>query len=133
MVPLLDRRAARLVPARTGCAESHLRVREHGPEELSHYSQRHERHRVRVPDRLVGARGVANRGDYDLTQHAEHSGTTLEWVGPEGSERYVPYVIEPAGGDRADLRSRFLVDAYDEEEVAGRERTVLRLHPRSRR
>src|SRR5581483_8161813 len=72
--------------------------------------------------------GIANRGDYDLTQHSELSGTKLEYVGPEAGERYVPHVIEPAGGpDRVLLA--FLVDGYDEEEVAGRERTVLRLHP----
>src|SRR5205823_3292478 len=63
-----------------------------------------------------------------LTQHTEHSGTKLEFVDSATGERYVPYVIEPAGGpDRALLA--FLVDAYDEEVVAGRERTVLRLHP----
>ncbi len=71
--------------------------------------------------------GIANRGDYDLKQHTEFSGTKLEVVEPDG-ERYVPHVIEPAAGaDRAFLA--FLCDAYDEEEVAGRERVVLRLHP----
>ena len=71
--------------------------------------------------------GIANRGDFDLRAHAEHSGTKLEWIGQD--ERYVPHVIEPAAGaDRAALS--FLVDAYDEEEVAGEQRTVLRLHPR---
>ena len=71
--------------------------------------------------------GVANRGDYDLNQHSEASGTKLEWIGHE--ERYVPHVIEPAlGVGRSALA--FLVDAYDEEVVADRPRTVLRLHPR---
>jgi glycyl-tRNA synthetase len=71
--------------------------------------------------------GIANRGDYDLTQHSEASGTKLEWVGHE--ERYIPHVIEPAGGvDRTMLA--FLCDAYAEEEVAERPRTLLRLHPR---
>jgi len=71
---------------------------------------------------------VANRGDYDLRRHSEFSGTTLEWVGPEGSERYIPWVIEPAVSIER-IFVAMLVDAYDEEEVAGRERTVLRLHP----
>ena len=72
--------------------------------------------------------GIANRGDYDLKQHTEFSGAKLEFVEPDG-ERYVPHVIEPAAGaDRAFLA--FLCDAYDEEEVAGRERVLLRLHPR---
>ena len=71
--------------------------------------------------------GVANRGDYDLRQHSEASGTKLEWIGHE--ERYVPHVIEPAiSVVRAVLA--FLCDAYDEEVVADRPRTVLRLHPR---
>ena len=73
--------------------------------------------------------GIANRGDFDLTQHMQHSGEKLEYVDPGTGERYVPHVIEPAAGaDRATLA--FMVDAYDEEEVEGRKRVVLRLHPR---
>jgi glycyl-tRNA synthetase len=73
--------------------------------------------------------GIANRGDFDLTQHAEFSGEKLEYFDQSSGERYVPHVIEPAAGvDRAMLA--FLVDAYDVEEVEGRSRTVLRLHPR---
>jgi glycyl-tRNA synthetase len=73
--------------------------------------------------------GIANRGDFDLTQHAEFSGEKLEYVDTATRERYVPHVVEPsAGADRATLA--FMVDAYDEEEVEGRQRTVLRLHPR---
>ncbi len=113
---------------RYGLRESHLRVRAHGPEELSHYSRATSDIEYLFPIGWSELEGIANRGDFDLTQHSEHSGTKLEYVGPNGEERYVPHVIEPAGGpDRALLA--FLVDAYDEEEVAGRERTVLRLHP----
>jgi glycyl-tRNA synthetase len=73
--------------------------------------------------------GIANRGDFDLTQHAEFSREKLEYVDSSTGERYVPHVIEPsAGADRAALA--FMVDAYDEEQVEGRERVVLRLHPR---
>ncbi len=73
--------------------------------------------------------GIANRGDFDLKQHAEFSGQKLDYVDPGTGDRYVPHVIEPAAGaDRATLA--FLVDAYDEEEVEGRERVLLRLHPR---
>src|SRR5947199_130467 len=73
--------------------------------------------------------GIANRGDFDLTQHAKYSGDKLEYVDSASGERYVPHVIEPAAGaDRAMLA--FLVDAYDEEIVEGRERVVVRLHPR---
>ena len=72
--------------------------------------------------------GIANRGDFDLTQHAEHSGQKLEYVDTASGERYVPHVIEPAAGaDRAMLA--FLIVAYDEDEIEGEQRTVLRLHP----
>jgi glycyl-tRNA synthetase len=73
--------------------------------------------------------GIANRGDFDLTQHAKFSGEKLEYFDQQTKERYVPHVIEPAAGvDRAALA--FLVDAYATEEVEGRQRTVLRLHPK---
>src|SRR5262249_51781022 len=73
--------------------------------------------------------GIANRGDFDLTQHAKFSGEKLEYFDQQTKERYVPHVIEPAAGaDRAMLA--FLVDSYEVEEVEGRQRTVLRLHPR---
>jgi len=112
---------------RYGIRESKLRVRPHEPDELSHYSQATSDVEYLFPIGWLELEGVANRGDYDLRQHSEHSGTKLEYVG-EGGERYVPHVIEPAGGpDRSMLA--FLVDAYDEEVVAERERTVLRLHP----
>jgi glycyl-tRNA synthetase len=102
-------------------------VRPHGPEELSHYSSATSDIEYLYPIGWQELEGVANRGDYDLRQHADASGTKLEWIGHE--ERYVPHVIEPAiSVVRSTLA--FLCDAYDEEEVAGRPRTVLRLHPR---
>jgi glycyl-tRNA synthetase len=113
---------------RYGLRESHLRVRPHEQDELSHYSRGTSDIEYLFPIGWSELEGIANRGDFDLTQHSELSGTKLEYVGPDGDERYIPYVIEPAGGvDRALLA--FLIDAYDEEIVADRERTVLRLHP----
>jgi glycyl-tRNA synthetase len=113
---------------RYGLRESHLRIRAHDPDELSHYSRGTSDIEYLFPIGWSELEGIANRGDFDLTAHSESSGTKLEYVGPDGEERYTPHVIEPAGGvDRALLA--FLVDAYDEEEIAGRERTVLRLHP----
>src|SRR5919201_4434457 len=113
---------------RYGIRESHLRVRPHDPDELSHYSRATSDIEYLFPIGWSELEGIANRGDFDLTQHAKFSGTKLEFVDSATGERYVPHVIEPAGGaDRALLA--FLVDAYDEEEVAGRGRTVLRLHP----
>jgi glycyl-tRNA synthetase len=110
-----------------GLRESHVRVRVHDAEELSHYSSATSDIEYLFPIGWQELEGVANRGDYDLRQHSEHSGTTLEWIGHE--ERYVPFVIEPAlGVGRAFLA--FMCDAYDEETVAERPRTVLHLHPR---
>jgi glycyl-tRNA synthetase len=73
--------------------------------------------------------GIANRGDYDLTQHATHSGERLEYFDQASGERYVPHVIEPAAGATRAMAA-FLLAAYDEDEVGGERRTVLRLHPR---
>jgi glycyl-tRNA synthetase len=112
---------------RYGLRESRLRVREHGPEERSHYSQGTSDIEYLYPIGWSELEGVANRGDYDLTRHSEFSTTTLEYVGPDG-ERYVPYVIEPAVSIER-IFVALLVDAYDEEVVAERQRTVLRLHP----
>jgi glycyl-tRNA synthetase len=113
---------------RYGLRDSHLRIRPHDADELSHYSRGTSDIEYLFPIGWSELEGIANRGDYDLSAHSEASRTKLEYVGAEGEERYTPHVIEPAGGvDRALLA--FLIDAYDEEEVAGRERTVLRLHP----
>jgi glycyl-tRNA synthetase len=112
---------------RYGVRESHLRVREHTAEELSHYSSATSDLEYLYPIGWSELEGVANRGDYDLRAHTESSGTKLEYVDPSG-DRYVPHVIEPAVSiERIFLT--FLVDGYDEEVVADRERTVLRLHP----
>jgi glycyl-tRNA synthetase len=72
--------------------------------------------------------GIANRGDYDLTQHAKHSGRDLSYYDVESGERYIPYIIEPSAGvDRSVLA--LLTDAYREEVVQGETRVFLRLHP----
>jgi glycyl-tRNA synthetase len=111
-----------------GVRESRLRIREHAAEELSHYSSGTSDIEYEYPIGWSELEGVANRGDYDLQAHTTASGTTLEWVDAGTGERFVPHVIEPAVSiERIFLT--FLIDAYDEEEVAGRERTVLRLHP----
>ena len=110
-----------------GLRQSRLRVREHSAEERSHYSQGTSDIEYLYPIGWSELEGVANRGDYDLRRHTEFSSTKLEYVGPDG-ERYTPYVIEPAVSIERILVA-MLVDAYDEEVVAERERTVLRLHP----
>ena len=111
-----------------GVRESHLRIRAHDANELSHYSSGTSDIEYLFPIGWSELEGIANRGDFDLTAHTQQSGTKLEWVEQDGT-RYTPHVIEPAAGvNRAMLA--FLCDAYDEEVVAERERTVLRLHPR---
>jgi glycyl-tRNA synthetase len=111
-----------------GIRAENLRKREHSAQERSHYSSGTTDIEYRYPIGWSELEGVANRGDYDLTQHSQHSGTKLEFVG-ERDERYTPYVIEPAVSIER-IFVAMLVDAYDEEIVADRERTVLRLHPR---
>ena len=111
---------------RFGIRESHLRVRPHDPDELSHYSSATSDIEYLYPIGWSELEGIAHRGDFDLTAHTNASGTKLEWV--DGEERYTPHVVEPAAGVNRSLLA-FMVDAYDEEIVAERERTVLRLHP----
>ena len=112
-----------------GIRPDHLKLREHGADELSHYSSATSDVEYLFPMGWSELEGIANRGDFDLRQHSEHSGEKLEYFDQEAGEAYVPYVVEPAAGvDRALLA--FIVDAYDTEEVEGRKRTVLRLHPR---
>ena len=112
-----------------GIRPDHLLLRAHGDDELSHYSKATSDIEYEFPIGFSELEGVANRGDFDLTQHARHSGEKLEYFDQQTKERYVPHVIEPAAGvDRAMLA--FLVDAYETEAVDGSERTVLRLHPR---
>src|SRR5436309_9466006 len=113
---------------RLGIRPDHLRLRPHDPDELSHYSRATSDIEYLFPIGWSELEGIANRGDFDLTQHAKYSGQKLEYVDTASGARYVPHVIEPAAGaDRAMLA--FLVDAYDEDEIEGERRTVLRLHP----
>jgi len=117
---------------RLGIRPEKLRLREHGADELSFYSKRTVDIEYEMPWGWAELEGIANRGDYDLTQHSKFSGQDLSYFDQETGERYVPYVIEPAAGaDRALLA--FLVDAYREEEAptaSGKteRRTVLALH-----
>ena len=109
--------------------EENLRLRDHEKEELSFYSKATTDFEYLFPFGWGELWGVADRTDFDLTQHIRQSGKSLDYFDAEANERYVPYVIEPSlGADRAALA--FLVDAYDEEEVGeGDVRVVLRLHP----
>jgi len=112
-----------------GIKESNLRLRDHEKEELSHYSKATTDFEYLFPFGWGELWGVADRTDFDLTQHINASGENLEYSNPDAGEKFVPYVIEPAIGVER-LCLVLLCDAYDEEEVAeGDIRVVLRLHP----
>jgi glycyl-tRNA synthetase len=114
---------------RLGIRPDHLKLRPHDTDELSHYSSATSDVEYLYPIGWSELEGIANRGDFDLTQHAQHSGEKLEYFDTASGERYVPHVIEPAAGVGRTVLA-VLCDAYDEEDVAGEQRTVLKLHPR---
>ncbi len=112
-----------------GINEENMRLRDHEQEELSHYSTATTDIEYLFPFGWGELWGIADRTDFDLTQHINHSGKALDYFDPQTNERYVPYVIEPSlGADRVTLA--FLCEAYDEEEIAeGDVRTVMHFHP----
>ena len=112
-----------------GIPAEKLRLRPHDADELSHYSSGTSDVEFLFPWGWGELEGIANRGNYDLTQHAAHSGERLEYFDQTTNEHYVPHVIEPAAGATRSMMA-FLLAAYDEEEVNGETRTVLHLHPR---
>ena len=110
-----------------GIREENLRLRPHGEDELAHYARGCYDVEYLFPIGWSELEGIANRGDFDLTQHASHSGKDMSYFDDETSQRYTPYVIEPSAGvDRSALA--FLVDAYDEEPDKNEMRVVLRFH-----
>ena len=112
-----------------GMTEAHIKMREHAKEELSHYSRGTTDIEFLFPFGWGELWGIADRTDFDLKAHANHSGANFEYLDPTTNEKYVPYCVEPSlGADRVTLA--FLCDAYDEEELEGGDvRTVLHLHP----
>ena len=109
-----------------GIPDEQLRLHEHAPEDLSHYSRGTTDVEFAYPWGWDELEGVANRGDYDLTQHANASGVALDYFDQTTNERYTPYVIEPAAGATRAMMA-FLLAAYHEDVVEGESRTVLRL------
>jgi glycyl-tRNA synthetase len=114
---------------RHGIPEHLLRLRAHDDDELSHYSSGTSDVEFLFPWGWDELEGIAQRSDYDLTQHANHSGERLDYFDQATGERYVPYVVEPAAGATRTMAA-FLLAAYDEDVVNDETRTVLRLHPR---
>jgi glycyl-tRNA synthetase len=114
--------------ASLGLDRERLRLRAHDADELSHYSSATSDIEYLYPIGWSELEGIAYRGDFDLRQHAEFSGEKLEFADQQTGERYVPHVIEPAAGVGRTVLA-LLCDAYDEDEIGGEKRTVLRLHP----
>lgn len=112
-----------------GLKEESLRMSDHDESQLSHYSNATTDIEYDYPFGFDELWGIASRTDYDLTQHQEHSGTSLEYQDPVTNEKYIPYVIEPSlGVDRLFLA--VLADAYEEEALEdGETRVHLKLHP----
>ena len=114
-----------------GMKKENMRLRDHSPEELCFYSKGTTDIEFLFPFGWGELWGIADRTDYDLTQHQNTSGESMEYFDPETNEKYIPYVIEPSlGADRVALA--FLCDAYDEEVIDAEKndvRTVLHLHP----
>ncbi len=115
-----------------GIKDENIRMRDHDPKELAHYSNATTDFEFMFPFGWGELWGVASRTDFDLKAHMQHSGEDMTYFDPETNEKYVPYVVEPSlGCDRVALA--FLVDAYDEEDIGTPEkpdtRTVLHLHP----
>ena len=112
-----------------GMTPEHMRMREHDPAELSHYSNGTTDIEFLFPFGWGELWGIASRTDFDLKAHANHSGASMDYLDPFTNQRYIPYCVEPSlGADRVALA--FLCDAYDEETLEnGDVRNVLRLHP----
>ena len=112
-----------------GIRAGNLRIRPHDSDELAHYAKACVDVEYEFPFGWSELEGIANRSDFDLKQHMEYSGKDMTYFDEAARSRYVPYVIEPSAGVDRPLLA-FLVDAYDEEEVEGDRRVVLRLDPR---
>ncbi|WP_406566394.1 glycine--tRNA ligase [Jeotgalibacillus aurantiacus] len=111
-----------------GMKEDSMRLRDHDEDELSHYSNATTDIEFRFPFGWGELWGIADRTDFDLKQHMEHSNEDFTYLDQQTNERYVPYCIEPSlGADRVTLA--FLCDAYEQEELENDSRTVLRFHP----
>ncbi len=112
-----------------GMSPDNLRLRDPASDELSHYSAGTADVEYRFPWGWDELEGIANRADFDLRQHTEHSGTDLQYYDQEADERFFPYVIEPAAGATRTTFA-YLIDAYTEETVNDEPRVVLKLHHR---
>ena len=112
-----------------GMHPDRIRLRAHEPEELAHYAAATSDVEYAFPWGWDELEGIANRTDFDLKAHSEASGADLRYYDQDADARFFPYVIEPAAGVTRSAFA-FLIDAYEEDEIGGEKRIVLRLHPR---
>jgi glycyl-tRNA synthetase len=112
-----------------GIRKEKLRFHQHGPKELAHYCKTAFDIEYEYPFGWQEMEGIHNRTDYDLSRHAEFSGKDMTYLDESRNERYIPYIVETAVGLTRSVLV-ILCDAYDEEEVEGETRVVLRIHPR---
>ncbi|MCZ7557261.1 MAG: glycine--tRNA ligase [Bacteroidia bacterium] len=112
-----------------GMRKDKLRFHPHAPEKLAHYAKAAVDIEYEFPFGWGEIEGIHNRTNFDLSRHTEYSGKGLDYFDTETQEKYIPFVIETSAGASRSLMA-FLVDAYDEEEVEGEVRTVLRFHPK---
>jgi len=111
-----------------GITRENIRLRQHSEGELAHYAKDCTDIEYRFPIGWSEIEGIANRKDFDLTQHSQYSGKELNYFDEDTGDRFIPYVIEPSSGvDRIVLT--IIIDAYDEEVVRGEARTVLHIKP----
>jgi len=113
---------------RLGIRQERLRWHEHGPGEIAHYAKAAYDIEYHFPMGWRELEGVHNRTDYDLARHTQFSGKDMQYIDQDSNERYIPYIVETSGGLTRSLLM-ILCDAYDEEEVEGEVRTVMRFHP----
>jgi len=111
-----------------GIKKENLRLRQHGKDELAHYAKDCYDIEYLFPMGWAELEGIANRGDYDLSQHAKFSNKDLSFYDNESGQHYIPYIIEPSAGVERSFLA-FLIDSYREEVVEGEKRVVLSLHP----
>ena len=114
--------------SKMGIREDHLRWHQHGPDELAFYAKDAYDIQYKFPMDWQELEGVHNRTNYDLTQHTKFSGKDLQYFDQETGERFIPYIIETSAGLTRNLLM-VLSDAYDEEDIDGDKRVVLRFHP----
>ena len=112
-----------------GFAGAHLRVRPHTADELSHYSKKTVDVEYQTPFGWKELFGLAYRTDFDLKNHMSNSGEDLQYTDPDSGEKFIPHVIEPTFG-LSRLVLMVLLEAYDEDDIEGEKRSVLRLNPR---